>query len=405
MPSGIVWANDPNTPYEVRQQQLSDKKRRAIAEAQEAQKQLEGRTGQMVGGRYIAPHWLQRVSDLVGVGMSQYEAAQAANAEREAAASEASAAQTYLKQMPRGTSETTEILPAEDLGGITNLTETKTTKPTRDEMIDWAASGMVRHPSLRATLTKALEDQMIQEPIREEARQERVETKAADRLARAEANRAKLEQEAKELAAKLESGALDRAEKAKASQRHDEILLEIARGNQALRRLQIEAAASRVEAKEQAKKDEKENKAAGTSAELRNLLNDASALVPDATSSGIGSIRDQVAGFVGKSTDAGDKAAQLKVIGGNLVSKMPRMEGPQSDRDVKMYQEMAGRIGDPTVPASQKLKAIETLHEINNRYRGQNPSVAPNSPKVGEVRDGYVYLGGDPSKQSSWRQK
>ncbi len=100
------------------------------------------------------------------------------------------------------------------------------------------------------------------------------------------------------------------------------------------------------------------------------LLNQAAPLVDKSTSSGIGNLYDQALGFVGKSTEGADTAAALKVLGGNLVSKMPKMSGPQSDKDVELYKEMAGKIGDPTVPKSQKKQAMNTINELQSKYAG-----------------------------------
>ena len=56
---------------------------------------------------------------------------------------------------------------------------------------------------------------------------------------------------------------------------------------------------------------------------------------------------------------------------------MPKMSGPQSDKDVAMYRQMAGAIGDPTIPADQKLAAMQTIREIQNRYAGIESTSAP----------------------------
>ena len=51
---------------------------------------------------------------------------------------------------------------------------------------------------------------------------------------------------------------------------------------------------------------------------------------------------------------------------------MPRMEGPQSDKDVEMYKEMAGNIGDPTKTRAERLAALQTIERINNKYEALN---------------------------------
>ena len=50
-----------------------------------------------------------------------------------------------------------------------------------------------------------------------------------------------------------------------------------------------------------------------------------------------------------------------------ITAKVPKMSGPQSDKDVAMYKEAAGNIGNPMVPWELKKAAIATIREINNR--------------------------------------
>jgi len=102
------------------------------------------------------------------------------------------------------------------------------------------------------------------------------------------------------------------------------------------------------------------------------LLDEAAPFINTATGSTVGSLRDSALGLVGRSTSAGQDAARLAAIGGQLVSKQPKMSGPQSDKDVQLYREMAGRIGDPSVPAEMKQAAAETIRRLNEKYLQQN---------------------------------
>lgn len=72
--------------------------------------------------------------------------------------------------------------------------------------------------------------------------------------------------------------------------------------------------------------------------------------------------------ILGNSTDASQANAALKVVSGKLVSAMPRMEGPQSDKDVALYKEMAANIGDSTVPVGDKQVALKTLRDLQAKY-------------------------------------
>jgi hypothetical protein len=45
------------------------------------------------------------------------------------------------------------------------------------------------------------------------------------------------------------------------------------------------------------------------------------------------------------------------------------MEGPQSDRDVQLYREAAGQLGDPSVPRETKKAAIQTIRRLQQVYK------------------------------------
>lgn len=92
------------------------------------------------------------------------------------------------------------------------------------------------------------------------------------------------------------------------------------------------------------------------------------------TSSGIGAAVDVAGSIVGMSPKGAVPAAQLKAVGGSLVSKMPRMEGPQSDKDVVLYKEMAGKVGDATVPIDQRTAALDVIEKLWSKYERLNPT-------------------------------
>ena len=120
-----------------------------------------------------------------------------------------------------------------------------------------------------------------------------------------------------------------------------------------------------------------------------SILNQAQPLIDKSTSSGAGHAYDVTKGFFGGTTQGAQAAAQLKALEGSLVSKMPKMSGPQSDKDVLLYRQMAGEIGDPTIPAAQKKAAMDTIREINQRYlnntQGGNAQPQANTKTVNGV--------------------
>lgn len=124
---------------------------------------------------------------------------------------------------------------------------------------------------------------------------------------------------------------------------------------------------------------------------LGDLINQARAILPNATASGLGAKRDEAARFFGQSTTNSQNAAKLSAIGGNMLMMMPRMEGPQSDKDVENYKQMTGKIGDPTIPAAERAAAMDAIEEIASRYSGapQAQAVKPTAAnKASIVRTG-----------------
>ena len=99
----------------------------------------------------------------------------------------------------------------------------------------------------------------------------------------------------------------------------------------------------------------------------------------------------------------------MRAIGGVLTAKMPKHAGPQSDKDVQLYREMSGAVGDASKPIQTRLAALQTVREIQQRYAGQQPAEAPRAsvptPMPGMVRNGYrLKPGGSPADPNSWEQ-
>jgi len=131
---------------------------------------------------------------------------------------------------------------------------------------------------------------------------------------------------------------------------------EIAKGNLAIRQLESEA------------KAEERQKPVNEAKESLKLIDQAEKLLDTATGSLTGTAVDVVAGALGKSTQGAQASSKLKAIQGALVAKMPKMSGPQSDKDVLLYREMAGQVGDSTLPNETRKAALQTIREIQERY-------------------------------------
>lgn len=121
---------------------------------------------------------------------------------------------------------------------------------------------------------------------------------------------------------------------------------------------------------------DKRERDANDSVELIRMARD---LLPGATGSGIGAAADATARVFGKTTDGAQRAAQLEALGSAMVMKMPRMEGPQSNLDQILYREMAGKIGDRTVPVEEREAALKTVEQLLGKYATSQPQ-APAAP-------------------------
>lgn len=97
---------------------------------------------------------------------------------------------------------------------------------------------------------------------------------------------------------------------------------------------------------------------------------------PAPTGSGMGAARDALAKQFGISLPSSQTAARLEVLGGILVGKVPRFEGPQSDADRKYYMEMAGKIGDRKTPGKERLEALKEVEKMFAKTEQNQPGAA-----------------------------
>lgn len=171
------------------------------------------------------------------------------------------------------------------------------------------------------------------------------------------------------------------------TQRHNRTSEGIAGGNLAVSRANLGLRQQEIGQKErelQAKTDPKTNpeavKRVAEAKDVLMLLDEADALLPKATGGYVGAGADAVAGAIGWTTEGAKAGAQLKALQGALVSKMPKMSGPQSDKDVLLYREMAGRIGDSTVPVAERQAASAIIRKLNEKYAGIEPGSSLKKP-------------------------
>lgn len=110
---------------------------------------------------------------------------------------------------------------------------------------------------------------------------------------------------------------------------------------------------------------------------------------PLPTGSTLGTAYDATAGFFGANPDGAAEAQTLKALGGALTAKMPRMEGPQSDKDVQQYREMSAVVGDSTVPRERRLAALQQVKRLWGKYDQSGGAPAPSAPQAGGASGGW----------------
>lgn len=370
---------------------------------------LNAPQGQMVGGWYVAPSWTQNLAQLANTALGTYLGNQV-DEERKAKTAE------LLRDLSQGKAiEQTPL--TQNFNGLDQRAEGQTPFPQQPQTELQKIAGINQPTGEQSQMNPAMVPQQVQQyrPLTEEEKIGKVMELAQYNPYAANIWSAQDTARQNRLS-KAEERELD-------FQRRKELLQDQIRGRQETQQMILAARQPAAEPliavmgkdgnaqlvpRSQAVGMTPFNaQTAGTATgspgarqreanEAVDIVLQAAPLVRQSTASGIGAGVDWAAGLIGQSPKGADVAAQLKVLGGALVSKMPKMSGPQSDKDVMLYKEMAGKLGDPTVPTSQKEAALQTIYNLNAKYAGlpeQTLSFEPTSvmsgygaPPAGAVR-------------------
>jgi hypothetical protein len=111
------------------------------------------------------------------------------------------------------------------------------------------------------------------------------------------------------------------------------------------------------------------------------LARRAQQILPQATSGAISNLFTMATDAAGIPTNKSGADAQLRVIGAGLTANVPRMEGPQSNTDLLEYKQAAANVANGNIPYQTRLKALETVISLNEKY-----AKTPNSPPPNTVR-------------------
>jgi hypothetical protein len=117
-----------------------------------------------------------------------------------------------------------------------------------------------------------------------------------------------------------------------------------------------------------------------------DIINEAEKLINGATGSYIGNAVDKGAQAFGLPRQAPKNIARLKALEGSLMMAQPRMEGPQSDKDVALYRQMSGQIGDPNVPGRDQDRQHWTRSAACTRSTRAFSQQSPAQVRIGAAR-------------------
>lgn len=117
---------------------------------------------------------------------------------------------------------------------------------------------------------------------------------------------------------------------------------------------------------------------------MADYIKQAESLLDKASGSYLGAAASKTKQAFGVSDETTQANQQLKLISGWMVSNVPRMEGPQSEYDVRNYMEMAGKVGDETTPIGDRKAALRVLMDLQRKYlRGGQPQAATTPAQAG----------------------
>lgn len=164
-----------------------ERAKRAQALIDELRGQKPTQQGRMVGKFYVPPSRMSQIapaiSNIAGTMMQERQAG--VDAKRQQAMR--TGAEQWMANRPQPTMVEQPGPPTEE--GVGPLP--KSVPPTANAKMAWAMQGQ-RNPLTKALAARYGEDQLIQEPIRAEARQDKIDTREDNQQAKREANEANL---------------------------------------------------------------------------------------------------------------------------------------------------------------------------------------------------------------------
>ncbi|WP_329762629.1 hypothetical protein [Stenotrophomonas maltophilia] len=160
----------------------------------------------------------------------------------------------------------------------------------------------------------------------------------------------------------------------------------------------IDRAAGTAQVEAGAERQKKNQAIMRDARETLSLLDQAETLLNTASGGSAQAARDSVLGAFNVSTEGAKATAGLNVLAAKLVGKVPRFEGPQSDKDVMLYRQAAGDLANPQLPVGTRMAALQTMRDLNTVY-ANSPQLG--SPQAAPARGNSAPQTSQPSNYSN----
>ena len=102
--------------------------------------------------------------------------------------------------------------------------------------------------------------------------------------------------------------------------------------------------------------------------EYHGLMRPISDLIKKSTGSKVGATIDSALSAFGATTPGGEAIAELNQYSGYLQKNVPKFKGSDSDRDVKIYQMLAGNFNDAEQPIKYRMAALKGMIQLLKKY-------------------------------------
>ena len=344
------------------QPQLSDdfdteleqvKRSRAQIDALRKQFAMQGiPKGEMIGKRWTPP----TMQEYLQPAIQQYAAYAGEKQANEKEAVLQKAMQAQASQWMGAKPQTTQVEQAGPVQEGEGPLMSAPIKPTQQQNLEWAQQGQ-KNPLTRALAQQYTQDQLIQEPAREEARQQ-----AKDLLSQRQAEHQQTLAEQQVLARDKLAQEAKIAKQASEDRRYG-IDAQIA-AERRYQALMAKLNKTHTETQSQYKERSKLETGLGNIHDRHGALIEAEDLVPKSTGSLPGSVVDKVVSWTGLSTGGADAIGGLKALEGRLIAGGPKYGGPSSNQDVKDYKAAVGTLADPQMPRDTRMTALQTVKRI-----------------------------------------